>query len=83
MCGRFLAELLDESILEKAAVVKETSGAFFVKRKDSLLRLVFDARRSNCHFAPPPYTSLASGESLADLEGEPAARLWVASADIE
>ncbi|CAK0884493.1 unnamed protein product, partial [Prorocentrum cordatum] len=83
MCGCFLAELLGKGILEKAAVVKETSGAFFVKRKDGLLRLIFDTRRSNCHFTPPPCTSLASGESLADLESEPGARLWVASAGIE
>ena len=77
MYGRFLAELLDKGILEEATAVRETTGAFFGKRKDGLLRLIFDTRRSNCHFAPPPYTSLASGESL------PRARLWVTSADIE
>ncbi|CAK0796024.1 unnamed protein product [Prorocentrum cordatum] len=77
------AELLDKGILEKATVVKETAGAFFVKRKDGLLRLIFDTGRSNCHFAPPLCTSLASGESLADLESEPGARLWAASADVE
>ncbi|CAK0845831.1 unnamed protein product, partial [Prorocentrum cordatum] len=38
MRGRFPAELLDKGILEKATVVKETSGAFFVKRKGGLLR---------------------------------------------
>ncbi|CAK0877963.1 unnamed protein product [Prorocentrum cordatum] len=68
MYGRFLAELPGKGILEKAAVVRETAGAFFVKRKDGLLRLIFDT---------------TSGESLADLESEPGSRLWVASAEIE
>ena len=34
------------------------------------MRLVIDARRSNCHFASPPSVDLSTGEGLACIEVE-------------
>lgn len=65
--GLFMEELHDKGATEPSAATKELSGLFFVKRKDSQLRLILDTRRANCHFEPPPPTHLASGEALADI----------------
>ena len=38
------------------------------QRKDGRLRLIFDTREANHHFAPPPYTPLAGSQSLSSLQ---------------
>ncbi|CAK0881157.1 unnamed protein product [Prorocentrum cordatum] len=52
-CGRFLAELLDMGILEKATVVKETAGAFLVKRKVCFYQCELPASLRPLFVAPP------------------------------
>ncbi|CAK0911836.1 unnamed protein product, partial [Prorocentrum cordatum] len=83
--GECLSELLSAGIIERAAEgsIIERAGIFFVPKKDSSLRLIFDTRRSNAHFQDPPYTLLASGEALANLEVDAAEGVAVASGDVE
>ncbi|CAK0852117.1 unnamed protein product [Prorocentrum cordatum] len=83
--GECLSELLSAGIIEPAAEdsIIERAGIFFVPKKDSSLRLIFDTRRSNVHFQDPPYTLLASGEALANLEVDAAGGIAVASGDVE
>ena len=51
--------------------MKETVGVFFFQKKGKAkVRLVIDARRSNCHFASPPSVDLLKGEGLAGIEIE-------------
>ena len=73
--GAFLSELFDLGAIEpcSSASVRERAGLFFVSKKDSKLRLIWDTRRSNAHFEPPAFTTLPSGESLAALEALQAA----------
>jgi hypothetical protein len=47
--------------------VEECTGLFFVKKKDGRLRLILDARRSNCHFSGCPDIALATGSSIGDI----------------
>ncbi|CAK0803561.1 unnamed protein product [Prorocentrum cordatum] len=83
--GECLSELLSAGIIERASEgsIIERAGIFFVPKKDSSLRLIFDTRRSNAHFQDPPYTLLASGEALANLEVDAAEGVAVASGDVE
>ena len=54
-----------------AEEMKETVGVFFVQKNGKTkVRLVIDARRSNCHFAGPPSVDLLTGEGLAGIEVE-------------
>eukprot|EP00972_Heterocapsa_arctica_P066386 9795962-Heterocapsa_arctica.AAC.1 len=75
--GHFINELYDKGILEEGMLgqVREEAGAFCVLKKDTKLRLIFDTRRSNMHFADPPHVELASGEAFSDMEVEPGHRM--------
>ena len=54
-----------------AEEMKETVGVFFVQKNGKTkVRLVIDARRSNCLFASPPSVDLLTGEGLAGIEVE-------------
>ena len=44
---------------------------FCVEKKNGKLRMVVDARRLNQRCKKPPSVSLASGDSLANLEIDP------------
>ncbi|CAK0808368.1 unnamed protein product, partial [Prorocentrum cordatum] len=83
--GECLSELLSAGVIERAAEgsIIERAGIFFVPKKDSSRRLIFDTRRSNAHFQDPPCTLLASGEALANLEVDAAGGIAVASGDVE
>ncbi len=83
--GAFLSDLFDLGAIEpcSSASVRERAGLFFVSKKDSQLRLIWDTRRSNAHFETPAFTALPSGESLAALEVGPGERLHAVSADVE
>ncbi|CAK0823013.1 unnamed protein product, partial [Prorocentrum cordatum] len=83
--GECFSELLSAGIIERAVEgsIIERAGIFFVPKKDSSLRLIFDTRRSNAHFQDPPYTLLASGEALANLDVDAAGGIAVASGDVE
>ena len=48
----------------------ERTGILFVAQKNGSLRLIFDARRSNCWFGASPQTELATGNALADISAE-------------
>ena len=56
---------------------------FFVLKKDGRLRLVIDARKSNCHFADPNPVQLCTGDSLSRIELEPGESLYVSVADLK
>ncbi|CAK0878486.1 unnamed protein product, partial [Prorocentrum cordatum] len=78
--GRFLLELYDAGIVEVLDYEldrKEETGVFFVPRKDDKLRLIFDARRANCHFRAPECTHLASGDAT------PGEEVHLAAGDVE
>ena len=83
--GHFLLELFDKGIIEQAVAehIKERTGAFCVKRKDSKLRLIFDTRRANFHFLEPPHTDLAGGEALSEIDAPLGKRVQMAQGDVE
>ena len=53
---------------------------FFVLKNDGRLRLIVDARRSNCHFADP---NLCTGDALGRIELEPGETLHISMADLK
>ena len=55
-------------ILTLSLSSKSTNGVFFVKRKDSRLRMIIDCRRTNRLLLSPPGTDLITGEGLGELE---------------
>ena len=57
--------------------------AFFVVKKNGMLRMAIDARRSNCYFAKPTHSHLCTGEALSRIEIEPGERLFLASSDLK
>ena len=63
----FVCELFRRGVVKFGRECKAKVGAFFVLKKNSDLRLIFDTRMSNCHFQKPPNTDLMGPQSLADL----------------
>jgi len=61
----------------------EEAGTFFVEKKNGKLRLVIDARRSNCYFGAPHKVALTSASAIADIELGDTETLWGASCDIK
>jgi len=60
----------------------EQTGMFFVKKKGGKQRLIFDCRRSNCHFTTPTPIKLATGDSIGKIETG-RTPLYMASADLQ
>ena len=61
----------------------EQCGLFTVLKKSGKLRLVVDARKSNCWFAPPAPIALCTGASFADLDvPDPDKPLFIGHLDI-
>ena len=81
--GRFLASLVDCDIIERAEVVKERTGCFFVPKKKNMLRRIFDTRRSNAWFVDPPAVELASGEAFGAMHILPGTHLTVCEGDVD
>ena len=61
----------------------ESIALFFVTKKNGSLRMIVDARRSNCHFREPDHVSLCTGEGLAHIEVEKGEELQICSADLK
>lgn len=81
--GWLLKELFGGGLLDETGAVKETAGIFFVARKDSRLRLIFDTRRPNSHFVSPDPVEMASSETFAAIEISATNELKVCSGDME
>ena len=80
--GDFLKDLHKRGMIEfgRSAVIE--LGIFFVEKKNGKLRMIVDARRLNQRCKKPPSVSLASGDSLANLEIDPQSVLHLAQADV-
>ena len=67
--AKFVRTLSDRNMLRFTLNPVEFIGVFFVFKKDMFhLRMITDARRSNCHFGDPPPVRLLTGEGLASLQ---------------
>lgn len=60
----------------------EEAGLFFVTKKSGRLRLVIDARRSNCWFSAPEKVELALGNLFDDLESRSSGPIYIGHVDI-
>ncbi|CAE7797631.1 unnamed protein product [Symbiodinium sp. CCMP2592] len=74
LCKSNLVEFVDGPGVEEIAV-------FFVSKKNGMLRMIIDARRSNCHFRDPDYVQLCTGEALGKLELDPGGGLMLPPVD--
>ena len=80
----FLRRLRDSNLIDFSdGPCREIVAVFFVAKKLNRLRMIIDARRSNCHFADPHYVQLATGDSLGRLEFEPGSQLTICAADLK
>lgn len=80
----FLRRLYASSLIDYSVKPgREQIGLFFVTKKSGKLRLIVDARRSNAHFGEPSYVSLATGDSLGNLEFESGQEVTIAMADLK
>lgn len=57
-------------------------GCFFVAKKTSAIRLVFDTRMINCGFRDPPATDLPSGDAFARVLMSDGDLVHIASGDV-
>ena len=81
---QFLRKLHDSHLIDySTAPGKERIAFFCVTKKSGKLRLIVDARRSNCHFAEPDHTSLTTGEGLGALEFQRGDCVTLAQADLK
>eukprot|EP00438_Fugacium_kawagutii_P028256 Skav200691 [mRNA] locus=scaffold6391:1205:6504:+ [translate_table: standard] len=79
----FIKKLLNLGMLDLSLEEPcEKTGMFFVKKKGGKQRLIFDCRRSNCHFTTPEPIRLATGDSIGRLETS-RTPLYMASADLQ
>ena len=80
--GKFLSRLWASNLIDFVLEpCREEVAIFFVTKKAGRLRMIIDARRSNCHFTDPEYVHLCTGEALSRLEAD--APLTVATADLK
>ena len=79
----FVKRLWDSGMLDAMLKPLERVGVFFVwKSNETRLRLIMDARRSNCRFRPPPGVRLCTSEVFAGIEvgdGDPGGLRWAKS----
>lgn len=61
-------KLRDSGMIRFATRCRERVGVFGVRKKSGSVRLILDARRSNCWFGPPGEVRLATGASFGALE---------------
>ena len=66
--GALVRALADRGLLEFRLHARETVGVFGVWKKSGKIRLIVDARRSNCHFAAAPPVALATGQAISSIE---------------
>ena len=64
---QFVLDLLGRGMLH-LTLQQEEVAAFFVKKKNGLLRLIIDARRTNERFREPPGVQLCTSEGLSRIE---------------
>ena len=64
----FVRRLAAAGMIEFRRSCVETVGLFFVRKKSGKLRLVFDARRSNCWFTDAKSVNLATGSCLGEIQ---------------
>ena len=83
--GKFLKSLHVANCVEFSFVddCLEIVECFFVAKKNGKLRLVIDARRSNCHFATPLHTHLCTGDGLSRIELEEGEVIHIAASDLK
>ena len=80
--GKFLSRLLASNLIDFVTEpCREEVAIFFVTKKGGRLRMIVDARRSNCHFTEPDPVKLCTGESLARIETD--GPLTIAMADLK
>eukprot|EP00438_Fugacium_kawagutii_P031465 Skav222634 [mRNA] locus=scaffold10:187684:190948:+ [translate_table: standard] len=80
----FLKRLLDLNLVEASLQPpKELVGLFFVRKKNNMIRLIMDCRRSNCHFAEPDKVQLATGEAMSRMHLPAGGTIHTASADLQ
>ncbi len=80
---RLIRRLLDAGIISMQFVKPLCVNGLFAVRKDADSdRLIFDGRRANAFFLPPPSPNLPSPTDLADLVVPPHSTLYVGKSDI-
>eukprot|EP00438_Fugacium_kawagutii_P025982 Skav226710 [mRNA] locus=scaffold3811:147419:158888:+ [translate_table: standard] len=80
----FLRKLHEAGLIDFSRDEGIEQIAFFcVTKKNNRLRLIVDARRSNCHFREPQYVQLTTGEGLGGLEFNPGDHVTIATADLK
>ena len=65
--GRFLGDFFAKGLITVGTAMGRVAP-FVVPKKDGRQQLMFDTREAKHHFAPPPYTPLASNQSLSSLK---------------
>ena len=82
--GGFLRELGERNMIgyRKVSEYDSMLGIFFVKKKSSQLRLIFDTRRLNVKFTEPPSTDLPSADAFTRLDLPENVPFYIASGDL-
>ena len=73
----------DSTSQDDLTSVVEESGVIFVPKKDGRLRIIFDTRNPNKHFAEPYHSVLGTGEALSDLETCSGVPIYLNQGDVE
>lgn len=80
----FLRRLLDLNLVEASLQPpREKVGLFFVKKKNNMIRLIMDCRRSNCYFTEPDKVQLATGEAMGRMQVPAGKTICTAGADLQ
>jgi len=79
---RLIRRLHAAGMIEFSRSCAEKVGLFFVRKKSGKLRLVIDARRSNCWFRESDSVDLATGTSLGEIHVEPGDTMYIGHVDI-
>ena len=81
--SQFIRDLHKRDMVDFDFSVVESAGLFFVTKKSGSLRLVIDARRSNCWFSAPDSVALATGQAFGDLEFSSDDPVYIGQVDIK
>ena len=79
----FIRECADRGMMRYGKRAREKVKVFFVDKKGDKLRIIFDCRRVNRRFKPPPGVRLFSGGGFAEVQVEPGHKLYFAGCDVK
>ena len=78
-----LKQLSERRVISFDHLADPMVGVFFVKKKNGLQRVIFDARIANCFFAEPARAALPMASAYSRAEWPPGRPAYISQTDLD